>query len=65
MCTKSYFLEFSKTLIFKEPIKIMKSIQLDSFYLLIPLHLLSFSFIFFSWTILNEKPLVLASKEDS
>ena len=48
MCTKSYFLELNKTLIFKEPIKIMKNIQLDSFYLLIPLHLLSFSFIFFS-----------------
>ena len=46
MYTKNYFLEFNKTLIFKEPIKIMKTNQLESLSLLIPLHHLFFPFIF-------------------
>lgn len=47
MCTKNYFLEFNKTLIFKEPMNIMKNNWLESLSLLIPLHLLFFPFIFY------------------
>ena len=63
MYTKNYFLEFNKTLIFKEPMKIMKTNQLESLSLLIPLHLLFFPFIFIFWTIPIEKPGDLASKD--
>lgn len=47
MCTKNYFLEFNKTLIFKEPVNIMKNNWLESLSLRIPLHFLFFLFIFF------------------
>ena len=62
MYTKYYFLEFNKTLIFKEPMKIMKTNQLESTSLLIPLHRLFFPFILIFWTIPFEKPGDLASK---
>lgn len=63
MCTKNYFLEFSKTLIFKEPINIMKNNWLESLSLPIPLHLLFFPFIFLFWTIPIEKPLSFGQQE--
>ena len=48
LCTRSYFLGFNKTLIFKEPTEIMKTNLLGSFSLLIPLHHLSIPFILLS-----------------